>query len=125
MSLPEILRVFRGDAAFVGWIDANAVTGRADEWLRNGEPFRTALGATRQTLSFVQKMRNVIAHESDTAFDKYGDEARRLYGAMPKVLGPGYQLLTAPPTGLIGMTSATLFAGVTATFRWIAATIVH
>lgn len=125
MSLPEILGTFRGDQAFVGWVDPSAVIGRAERWLRGGEPFRTALSSTSQLLSFVQKMRNVIAHESDSAFEKYDNETRRLYGAKPTEVGPGPQLTSPPPGGLAGVAGASLFEGVTAAYRWIAKTIVH
>jgi hypothetical protein len=124
ISLPEVLDVFRGDRPYVGWVDPGAVIGRAENWLRSGEPFRTALSSTSQLLSFVQKMRNVIAHESESAFDKYEQEARRLYGARPKEVSPGCQLAAPPPAGLTGVLGVSLFDGVAGTYRWIASTIV-
>lgn len=125
MPLPEVLAVFRGDQAYVGWVDPGAVIGRAQKWLRHGEPFQTALSSTSQVLSLVQKMRNVIAHESDSAFDKYENETRRLYGARPKVVGPGTQLMAAPPASLTGIAGASLFIGVAGTYRWIAKSVVR
>ena len=85
----------------------------------------TALASTAQLLSFVQMMRNVIAHESDSALDKYIEQTRRLYGAKPKEVRPGYQLMAAPPAGLNGAAGSSLFKAVAISYRWIATTVVR
>ena len=125
VTLPAVLALFRGDAAFVGWVDPQAVTRRAEKWLRGGEPFQTALTPLSALLVYVLQMRNVIAHESDSAFDKYEKATRHLYGALPSRLQPGEQLMSPPPGGLAGVTGASLFSGVVTAYRWIGAAVVR
>jgi hypothetical protein len=124
-TLPSILQVFRGDQAYVGWNDYSVVIRRAEKWLRNGEPFQTPLSAASQLLSFLKTMRNAIAHESDSASDKYRDSVRRIYGGIPSRLSPGTQLLQPPPASIPYLSGATLFDATISTFRLIASRVVR
>jgi hypothetical protein len=108
-TLPELLQVFRGDQRYVGWADPYKVIARARGWFRDGEPFTTRLGAAAQLLTYLLAVRNAIAHESDTAYERFITETRRLYGTVGRRTTPGGQLLSACPPGIPGLVGATLF----------------
>lgn len=124
LSLPAMLHVFRGDQDFVGWNDPAAVIRRAEAWLRNGEPFQTSLSASSQLLSYLRQMRNVIAHESNSANEKYERATRRLYGALPRRSSPGLRLMDLPPASIPYLTGSSLFQASIGTYRLLAAGIV-
>jgi hypothetical protein len=109
MTLPEMLLVFRGDQRYVGWADPYKVIGRAKGWFRDGEPFTTRVGAGAQILTYLLVLRNAIAHESDTAHERFITETRRLYGAVGRSPTPGGQLLGPCPPGIPAFVGATLF----------------
>ena len=123
-SLLSVQEVFRGDQQFVGWNDASVVIRRAERWLRDGEPYRTALSGASQLLSYLKKMRDAIAHESDIAIEKYEDATRGLYGALPKTVSPGAQLLGPPPSGIPYLVGVNLFQAAMAVYRLVAQGIV-
>lgn len=124
LSLPAMLYVFRGDQDFVGWNDPAAVIRRAEAWLRNGDPFQTPLAAASQLLTYLRQMRNAIAHESDSATEKYERATRRLYGALPRRTAPGAQLTRPPPASIPYLAGASLFEASIATYRLLAKGIV-
>ena len=101
--------VFRGDQEFIGWNDASTVIRRAERWLKGGEPFQTTLSGTSQLLAYLKKMRNAIAHESGSAQEKYEKATRSLYGALPKRVSPGAQLMAAPPRAIPYLIGGNLF----------------
>lgn len=121
MSLAQIIDVFRGDQDFVGWNNPPDVIERAERWLKNGEPYQTVLSAASQTLAYVKKMRNVIAHQSPAALAKYTDATRKLYGALPPHCSPGDQLQQPPPRAIPGLTGATFFEATINIYRRVAA----
>ncbi len=122
--LREVLDVFRGDQAYIGWTSPDVVIKRAERWVKAGEPFQTTLSGASQLLGYLVKMRNVVAHESDSAFEKYRNATRALYGGLPKRVYPGRQLMAPPPTGIAYLTGPTLFDAALAAYRLIAARIV-
>ena len=123
-SLPAALDVFRGDQDFVGWNSPSVIIDRAARWLRNAEPYQTPLSSASQLLSYLKKMRNAMAHDSDDAREKYAEATRRLYGSLPKRVYPGAQLLQPPPPGIGYLTGQNLFDATLRTYRLIAQQIV-
>lgn len=123
-SLATVLALFRGDKNYVGWNSPTVVISRASRWLRNGEPFQTPLSAASQLLTYLRRMRNVIAHESDSAYDDYVDATRRIYGALPPVVSPGHQLMSPPPPAIPSIGAGPLFTTIVATYRSIATAVV-
>lgn len=124
-SLPQALDVFRGDQDFVGWNSPTTIIDRAERWLRNGEPFRTPLSAGSQLLVYLRRMRNLICHDSDSAFEEYERATRALYGALPSRLIPGAQLLASPPGPIPHVPGSNLFETVVAAYRFIAQQVVR
>jgi hypothetical protein len=124
-SLPSILEVFRGDQEFVGWNEPAVIIRRAERWLRQGEPYQTTLAAGSQLLTYLKIMRNAIAHASDNALEKYENATRRLYGALPRRVTPGAQLLQAPPAAIPYLAGATLFDASVSVYRLVALGIVR
>lgn len=124
-SLPEVLKVFRGDRDYVGWGHPADVIQRAEQWLRNGDPYQTTLSAASQLLVYLKTMRNCIAHESDSAFDKYKNATRKLYGALPRNVSPGAQLILPPPAAIPGLVGASLFDASLGVYRLVAQQIVR
>lgn len=123
-SLSAMLGVLRGDQPFVGWNEPSAVIKRAERWLRNGDPYQNTLSAASQLLSYLKKMRDVIAHESDNALEKYEKATRRLYGALPRRVSPGAQLIQPVPAGLANLAGASLFQASADAYRVVAKGIV-
>lgn len=123
-SVHGMLEVFRGDQAFVGWNSPDVIISRSERWLRGGEPFQTTLSGASQILNYLVKMRNVVAHESDTAFEKYQKATRALYGGMPKRICPGLQLSSPPPSAIPYLVGTSLFDSAIASYRLIARQIV-
>lgn len=123
-SLPEALRIFRGDRDFVGWITPGQVIKRAEGWLRNGEPFSSALSPVSQVLGYVRLMRNSIAHESESAQDQFLDRTRALYGALAPNTSPGGQLLQPPPAALGALVGRNLLTGITEVYRAVSSAVV-
>jgi hypothetical protein len=119
-SLPAVLEVFRGDQNFVGWNSPSVVITRAERWLRDGEPYRSTLSSASQVLAYLRQMRNAIAHESDSAVGKYEDATRRLYGALPRRVAPGAQLLQPPPPGIPYLAGVNLFEAAMVVYRAVA-----
>ena len=124
-SLPEILKVFRGDQEYIGWTSPAVIIARAEQWLTRGGPYQSTLSAASQLLNYVKVMRNVIAHESDSASEKYAKVTLRLYGANPKRSSPGAQLMRPPPAAIPGLIGATLFEATNGLYRSVAAGIVR
>jgi hypothetical protein len=118
------LQIFRGDRKFVGWNAPGLVIQRAEFWLRDGEPFTTALAPVSQVLGYVRLMRNAIAHESESATDEFLIRTRQLYGALPRSVSPGHQLLEPCPAALPGLAGADLFTGIALMYRSLATTVV-
>jgi hypothetical protein len=119
-----VIAVFRGDQDHIGWNSPAAVIGRAERWMMAGEPFQTALASASQLLAYLVKMRNVVAHESDSAIDKYRNATRALYGGLPNRICPGAQLIGAPPTAIPYLAGASLLEAAIASYRLVAKGIV-
>jgi hypothetical protein len=104
--------MMRGDQAFVGWNDISLMVDRAEKWLKNGEPFKTSLNSSKNLFDYVKQIRNVIAHESDSAYEKFLNSTRRIYGSVPRGCTPGMQLLMPPPSSMPGLTGASLLEAI-------------
>lgn len=123
-TIAEVCEIFKGDQAFVGWNDPSDVIRRAERWFRRGEPFQSALSGASQILGYLRKMRNAIAHDSDTSHDTYIRATRGLYGALPSRVLPGAQLLAPPPGAIAYLVGATLFEAAVNSYRSVALRIV-
>lgn len=113
---------FKGGKAFVKWNNSGEVIKRASEWLKDGEPFTTALSGASTPLGYLRVVRNAIAHESESAADQFSEQTRKLYGAVPRRLTPGSVLL-GPCAAALGP-HATLIDGSFVVLRAIAAGVV-
>jgi hypothetical protein len=123
-SVVEVLDVFRGDQEFVGWNSPTVIIRRAERWLRHGEPYQTTLSSASLLLEYLKKMRNVVAHESESAFEKYANATRSLYGALPSRVCPGLQLVSPPPPAIPYLIGTSLLGGAIASYRLVARQIV-
>src|SRR5262249_9201005 len=119
-TLFGVLDIFRGDQDFVGWNDPSTLISRAERWLRGGEPYRSVLSSASQVLAYVRKMRNAIAHESESALEKYEKATRRLYGALPRRVFPGAQLAGLAPPGIPYLLGGSLFDATIHVYRAVA-----
>lgn len=109
-SLAEIRRTFAGDRDFVDWLKVSSVTNRAEQWLRDGEPFNSALLSAGSALGYAPLIRNASVHSSDDSRDKLRDKTRKLYGSVPRELVPGALLAgKAPPSLGMGAQPTLLF----------------
>lgn len=88
-SMDHAKRVIRGGRAFVTWTDAGRVTERAEMFLRDGEPYATALGNASSDLADMVKIRNRIAHRSERATEEFLELVRRKLGYVPQGMSPG------------------------------------
>jgi hypothetical protein len=122
-TVGQICEIFKGDQEFVGWNDPSIVIRRAERWLRLGEPFQTTLSGASRPLAYLKKMRNAIAHESDTAQATYARATRGLYGALPRRVSPGTQLLAPPPIAIPYLLGANLFEAAVNVYRGVAVQI--
>lgn len=123
-SLPAVLDVFTGDQDYLGWNSPTVIIERAERWLKGGGPYQGTLSSASQILVYLKKMRNAIAHDSDNARKEYQQATRRLYGALPRRVCPGAQLIQPPPPGISYLVGASLFESVVGTYRLIAKQIV-
>ncbi len=124
VPLSEAIRIFRGDRDFVGWISPGLVIQRAEAWLRNGEPFSSALAPMSLLLGYVRLMRNSIVHESESANELFLNRTLALYGPLPGFVTPGRQLCQPCPAGLPGLIGPDLISAIIATYRALAASVV-
>lgn len=96
-SLDHAKRVIRGDRPFVTWTIPGAVTDRAEMFLREGEPYATAIGNVSSDLSDMVKIRNRIAHRSDSASSTFLALVRQKLGSVPPGMSPGRFLRGTDP----------------------------
>lgn len=123
-SVSEAIRTFRGDKEFIDWISPSVVIKRAEAWLVDGEPFTTGLAGASQLLGYIKLMRNAIAHESESATEKFRQRSRGIYGSLTGRITPGTQLLSPCPAVFKPATPATLLEHTVATYRALASAIV-
>ena len=124
ISISDARSIFKGDQNYVGWVDTSVVVRRAERWLKQGEPFSSILASSSTLLGYLRTMRNMIAHESDEARDKYIQATRRVYGSLPKRAVPGAQLLEPPPTSFSYLTGRNLLQATVATYRAIGTALI-
>jgi len=120
MTVPGICEVFKGDQEFVGWNSPSVVITRAERWFRRGEPFQSTLSGASRLLGYLRKMRNAIVHQSDKSVEIYVKATRDLYGALPRRVSPGTQLLAPPPAAITYLVGATLFEATVNSYRSVA-----
>jgi len=124
MTVPEICQVFRGDQEFVGWNSPSVMVRRAERWFKGGEPFQSTLSGASQLLAYLRKMRNAVVHQSDTSVEGYVNATRKLYGALPRRVSPGNQLLAPPPAAIAYLVGANLFEAAANSYRSVARSLV-
>jgi hypothetical protein len=82
---------------YTSW-DSNAVRSRSQRYFRGGKPFHAALSSHQNALDQTKIVRNAIAHQSDSARDKFKNLARSmLQGTVPPGLTIGRFLNTQLP----------------------------
>jgi hypothetical protein len=81
---------------FAKW-DAVAVSARAQRFFLNGRPFTPVLQSSQAGLDETRVIRNALAHESDSARDKFETLVRNKLGALPPNLTVGRFLAMVVP----------------------------
>jgi hypothetical protein len=88
-SMEHAKQVIRGGRGFVTWTDSSRIIERAEMFLRDGEPYATALGTISSDLADMVKIRNRIAHRSERATEDFLALVRRKRGYVPQGESPG------------------------------------
>jgi hypothetical protein len=96
-NMTHAKQVIRGGRAFVTWTDTRSIIDRAEMFLRDGEPFATALGNASSDFADMVKIRNRIAHRSDRATADFLELVRRTLGSVPQGMSPGRFLRGTDP----------------------------
>jgi hypothetical protein len=82
---------------YTSW-SADAVRARAERFFHGGKPFSPAIQSSINIFNEAKTIRNAIAHESDSARDKFNNLARDLLGGtLPTALTPGGLLIASVP----------------------------
>lgn len=82
---------------YARWADAGAVGMRATRFFKDGHPFRDALRSSTVALTDANMIRNMIAHESAQARDRFETVVRRELTSLPVNRTAGHFLgLTKP-----------------------------
>lgn len=106
-------QLLRPNWTYLQWSPQNTLDW-ASVWFQNGEPFSTALGATRQALDDVVTVRNRFAHRSHAAEQRFRDVVRGRLGFVPRGMTAGRFLLTpdpnAPPASFLELYANSLIA---------------
>lgn len=97
-SMVHAKQIVRGGRPFVTWTDPGRIIDRAELFLRDGEPYATALGSASSDLADMVKIRNRIAHRSERASDEFLELVRRKLGSVPQGTSPG-RFLRGTDTG--------------------------
>ena len=74
---------------YVEWSSGQQVIERAEMVFKDGEPYKSAIRPSLTDLDHMQKIRNVIAHRSESAREKFEKSVRDMLGARPHGLTPG------------------------------------
>ena len=82
---------------FVSWSNPTDVTRRAGLYLKDGEPFQSALATISTPLNDMITVRNRIAHRSGTAATRFLALVRQRHGSVQPGMSPG-RFLLAPGT---------------------------
>jgi len=122
-TLPRMRKVFAGDKNYVGWIESGVVRKRAGVWLKDGGPYGPALTSGGTLLTYLRKLRNVVAHDSESAFGEFEDATRQYYGSVPSNFSAGGQLLAVSAPSF-GGTGGELLSDAFAAYRLLAQQIV-
>lgn len=78
--------------------DAGSVITRAQRFFRGGRPFTIALRTNQSLLDESKTIRNAMAHESRTAYNKFENLVRMKLGTLPLNLSVGSFLSTTVPS---------------------------
>lgn len=84
---------------YLNWTPQNTRTWAANHF-QAGQPFETAIAASLQTLTDISTVRNVFAHRSEFAKQKFQILVRRELGYLPRGISPGQFLLLTVPNQL-------------------------
>ena len=82
---------------YAKWNVAGYVASRAERHFRDGKPFAPVLRSNQNTLERARFIRNAVAHDSASAYDKFEEVARAAMGALPPNLTVGGFLGTTVP----------------------------
>lgn len=82
---------------YAKWDAAADVAARAERFFRDGRPYASVLRVVQNTLNDAKTVRNAVAHDSESARDKFEALARRELSTLPHRLTVGSFLNTAKP----------------------------
>ena len=91
---------------YARWNIATQVAIRADRHFRSGGPFASVLRRNQNTLDEARFIRNAIAHDSESAYERFEQVVRNALGTLPPRLTVGAFLGafvpgTAPPVSFL------------------------
>ena len=75
--------LIKSQLRFLDWGDPDVVIGRAETYLKNGDPIKLPLVSYRDLLQDYRKIRNHIAHDSRESFLGYLSVLRKHFGTIP------------------------------------------
>lgn len=89
---------------YLDWTNPNTVIGRAETYLKDGQPFKIVIASNQVSLNDMKKIRNHIAHKSRESLMQYLTVLKKHYRVIPlQIPRPGEYLIkivpnSAPPT---------------------------
>lgn len=93
-NLDHAYNIIKGKQPFIKWEIAKDVIERAELFFHNGEPFKNAIGSISVELEDMRKIRNRVAHRSQSARIQFEDLVRERLGRKPRNITPGSFLFT-------------------------------
>jgi hypothetical protein len=82
---------------YARWDGAAEVAARAERFFRDGRPLASVLRGVQNTLNDAKTVRNGVAHDSESAREKFEGLARRELSSVPRRLTVGGFLNTSKP----------------------------
>ena len=99
------LDILKEGREYADFSNINFVLRIANNYFRNGKPFREELNLCRSDLDDIKTIRNVIVHISDKSKENFKALVRRQLGTATRGTSPGKFLLTMAPGGTTFLTS--------------------
>lgn len=75
----DVRAILKMNARFIDWSSPQTVRDRSDLFLRDGEPIRSGIDARSHILTDIEKLRNMIAHDSVEAANAYVEVQRNVF----------------------------------------------
>jgi hypothetical protein len=100
-SISVATKVLSGAKSYSTWSDPKEVCKRAAIHFRDGEPYKSAIGAGEVDLMSMNKIRNRVAHRSEKSLREFLEVVRQEVGSIPRGMTPGKLLLFKKPSGRI------------------------